>query len=84
MCVDVEMCEVDVQGNAEDDVEYVAHLFGKALGHTEMWSEHTRAHVCTCVLPHNHLMHATLAHMCPRLDVWIRVCAWSWSCACLG
>ncbi len=49
MCVDVEMCEVDVQGNAEDDVGHVAHLFGKALGHTEMWSEHTRAHGYTCV-----------------------------------
>ncbi len=49
MCVDVEMCEVDVQGNAEDDVEYVAHLFGKALGHTEMWSD---IHVHTCIHGH--------------------------------
>jgi hypothetical protein len=31
VCVDVEMCEVDVQGNAEDDGEYLAHLFSKAL-----------------------------------------------------
>ncbi len=38
MCVDVEMCEVDVQGNAEDDVEYVAHLHNLVR------------HTCLCTL----------------------------------